>query len=134
MNLTHGTQTAYAHGCRCNQCREANALRQRAYRQTRNARLAVEAAGNPVPDMAWADDAACRECDPNLWFPAGGHGVRRRLQRRPPHLRRLPPSRLTASNTPSLSPSRAACGGGLDPDERRLLRRRRRYAERKVTA
>ena len=131
--MNHGTATAYAHGCRCNQCREANALRQRAYRQTRNARLAVEAAGNPVPDMAWADDAACRGCDPNLWFPAGGHGVGVDYS----DARRICAGCPVAADCLEHAlavPEQDGMWGGLDPDERRLLRRRRRYAERRASA
>ena len=133
MNLAHGTATAYGRGCRCDACREANTLRGRAYRDMRAARLAAETTGRPVPDMAWAEDAACRGRNPDLWFPAGGHGVGVDYSA----ARRICAGCPVAADCLEHAlavPEQGGMWGGLDPDERRLLRRRRRYAERKVTA
>lgn len=63
----HGTTSTYRAGCRCEQCREANAAYIRAYRERR-------AAVEPVPpwqrttDLRWMDYAACRDEPTRIFF------------------------------------------------------------------
>lgn len=89
-SVDHGSRARYVRGCRCDDCRRANADYSAALRAQASPRppirrlvppTAVElyririAATNPSSDhespTAWMADAACRGMDPDLFFPEG---------------------------------------------------------------
>jgi WhiB family redox-sensing transcriptional regulator len=72
----HGTPGAYNKGCRCVDCRRANADHNRHWRATHgNTHL------TPLMDMSWQADAACksRDVSPDLFYaPHGERDAARR--------------------------------------------------------
>jgi WhiB family transcriptional regulator, redox-sensing transcriptional regulator len=80
--------------------------------------------------MDWRDQALCRDEDPELFFPVGT-GLQAQLQ--------AASAKAVCRRCPVMTPCRewafesgqdAGVWGGLDEDERRAMRRRRRSARR----
>lgn len=98
--------------------------------------IAIETARSWDANLAWRVDAACRDLDPNMFFPVGVTG---------PAVDQI----ATAKSICSGCPARAAClefaittnqefgvWGGTSEEERRVLRRQwraRMRAERRAT-
>jgi len=79
VSVPHGTTTSYAYGCRCDECRNANRLRQIEWREGRRKKNDVTNVVRPVnpldllrPD--WVVDAACRGAT-DLFFAERGDSV-----------------------------------------------------------
>lgn len=72
-NYKHGTVPAYQQGgCRCEDCRDANAVRARLARELQSKDREFQFPLKKVPDEV-VDGAACRGMDPDLFFPLRGH-------------------------------------------------------------
>lgn len=72
-NYEHGTVPAYQQGgCRCEDCRDANAVRGRMARELQRKDVDMGFMFKKVPDVV-TDNAACKGMDPDLFFPLRGH-------------------------------------------------------------
>lgn len=117
---THGKIATYRHGCRCEDCRRINAETSNRNRRGRSSRVP---SGRPIvfdPGL-WRDRAACAGEDQTLFFPTGGH-------------RRYSPGKTVCAGCPvsaeclrfALTTHQSdGLWGGLTPDEREQLNRRR---------
>jgi WhiB family redox-sensing transcriptional regulator len=66
MPRTCGTVSCYTNGCRCADCRRAAA----------EARSRLRARVSDIyPEMAWQDDAACKEMDSAIFFGQSASGT-----------------------------------------------------------
>jgi WhiB family transcriptional regulator, redox-sensing transcriptional regulator len=74
----------------------------------------------------WRDHAACRDVDPELFFPAGNAGpaLLQIAQAKP--VCAACPARLPCLDWAMASHQEAGVWGGTSEDERRILQRRRR--------
>jgi WhiB family transcriptional regulator, redox-sensing transcriptional regulator len=78
-------------------------------------------------DAAWRDDAACRDADPELFFPDGEIRSARAQVKAAKLICRGCPVSVTCLSWALASGHEAGVWGGLTEDERRMLRRRRGF-------
>jgi len=77
----HGKYSTYIKGCRCQNCTTANRdyQRDRATIRKNNQPITSRDAYQPAEyiegDTSWHTQAACKNVDTNLFFPAGGSGT-----------------------------------------------------------
>lgn len=66
--MKHGTPSAYEEGCRCNDCKKANAKRKRKY--VHKAPFILDALAKAIykHGTAWMEKAVCKNYDPELWY------------------------------------------------------------------
>jgi WhiB family redox-sensing transcriptional regulator len=86
------------------------------------------AAARPASDHRpdWRDDAACRDADPDLFFPDGGIGSTRDQVKTAKLICRGCPVSTTCLSWALSSSQEHGIWGGLTEDERRRLHRRSR--------
>jgi WhiB family redox-sensing transcriptional regulator len=75
----HGTLAHYRQGCRCDACRSASVEQRRRYPAKKVPPPAPRGpvfASIPFDPQPWADDAACVDRDPRLFFPERGEDTR----------------------------------------------------------
>jgi hypothetical protein len=65
LRMTHGTHSAYVHGCKCDLCREGEAAYQRDYRQRNRERLLEYERGRSSADR---DDPVKRKARWDAWY------------------------------------------------------------------
>lgn len=80
-------------------------------------------------DRDWASSAACREEDPELFFPAGTRGAYRSQIARAKLVCRLCPIRAACIDWALETGQEYGIWGGWDEAERGLLRQQRQHAE-----
>ena len=85
---------------------------------------AARPARNHRPD--WRDDAACRDADPELFFPDGGDRSARAHVKTAKLICRSCPVGVTCLSWALATGQEAGIWGGLTEDERRRLHRRGR--------
>lgn len=73
---------------------------------------------------SWTESAACRGADPELFFPISSAGVSQRQIRSAKAVCARCPVRPACLDYALATGQRFGIWGGLDEDERRLLRRR----------
>lgn len=78
-----------------------------------------------MPAMDWRDKAACRDEDPELFFPLGSTGPAAEQIRRAKQVCAGCPARLQCLDWAVVTGQHDGVWGGLSEDERRGLRRQR---------
>ena len=94
---------------------------------TAAARPARECCPDPRDDAAWRDAAACRDADPELFFPDGDIRSARAQVKAAKLICRGCPVTVPCLSWALASGHEAGIWGGLTEDERRMLRRRRGF-------
>ena len=70
----HGTSARYQAGCKCDRCRLDHQLTKWDSKNQNEGR-GMDIERRPAGD--WADDGACRNVDPELFYPSDGYGSKR---------------------------------------------------------
>ncbi len=98
---------------------------------TRASRFAPDTAARPYD---WKEDAACRSADPAVFFPKDHGGAAPLVEREAKsYCARCPVVDACLAHAVAV-PERAGVWGGLNEDERRLLRRRAQRRARRAAA
>lgn len=78
-----GTSTRYYAGCRCDDCRAANAARAREYRERgMSVDVLMHLIWERDMDMDWLHDAACRGYPTQWWFAGDGRNLTTKTAKR----------------------------------------------------
>jgi WhiB family redox-sensing transcriptional regulator len=93
---------------------------------TAAARPARDCCPDERDDADWRDDAACRDADPELFFPDGDIRSARAQVKAAKLICRSCPVSVTCLSWALASGQEVGIWGGLTEDERHMLRRRRR--------
>lgn len=78
MKREHGTVKEYRRGCRCEDCKAANNVYMKEYRERQRSALDNVTSHFTSVDLGnlnWMDRARCKGMDNEIFFPSRGEGV-----------------------------------------------------------